>query len=113
MVCVLSATRIIGEKFINEECGMIQLLSQNLALDLDNVNSIEFSPVGFGKMEINFKIGNPITVYRTDPAFEDLENFLQGTMEDIEIKEVEGEENVHLYEVRRKNRLSGKTYAKL
>lgn len=86
---------------------MIQLLSKNLALDLDNLNSIEVSPSGFGKMEINFKVGNPITVYRTDPAFEDLENFLQGVMEGIEVKEVEGEENVHLYEVRRKNRFSG------
>ena len=56
----------------------LRVISKHLALDLSNVNSIEFSSSGFGKYEVTFKIGNPIIIYRVDPAFQELEDFLNG-----------------------------------
>lgn len=95
------AIHIIGEKYMHRRIDMIRIISKNLALNVENINSIEFSPVGFGKFEINFKEGNPITVYRTDPAFEDLENFLGNkNVTLVSIKEIEDE--LQMPQVRRR-----------
>jgi hypothetical protein len=83
---------------------MLRIISSNLALDLENINSIEFSPAGFGKFQIDFKTGNCVTVYRTDPAFSDLENFLSNdSSEMITVTENENDD-IFVQQVRRKYR---------